>query len=200
MKKYIFFCIPAFVILSQNTKAQLQVPELPAQKKTEMLFVFPAIKSAESVIQPAEKKIKFVHIDLLEPSILTIKTAEFINKAKANCSALKELKPTLTLKAERANNLTANLQWETKYAFYATGFDIEKSLGDSLHFSTINFAAVSKGSSFKKNYHLPDHNDYSGLSFYRIKQRNGDTGFVYSNIVSLKGYDCLLYTSPSPRD
>ena len=45
----------------------------------------------------------------------------------------------------------------------------------------------------KKNYHLPDYNNFSGLSFYRVKQRNGDTGFIYSNIVSIKGHEAIPF-------
>jgi hypothetical protein len=129
----------------------------------------------------------------VKPVIVTINTKDMMNKAKAKCALFKNLQPSLILKAERANNVSANLQWETKYAFYATGFDIEKSLGDSLHFFTVNFAAPSKAGSFKKKYQLPDHNDYTGISFYRIKQRNNDTGFAYSNIVSIKGNEALSF-------
>jgi hypothetical protein len=194
MKKYLFFCIPALVILSQNTEAQLQVSKLPAQKRAEMLSAFPAIKSAENIIQPAEKKIKFVHIDLLKPTVLTLNTAaDLMNKAKANCSALKDRKPTLILKAERINNLTIDLQWETKYAFKASGFNIERSPSDTFHFATVNFAQASAKTNFTKNYHLPDYNDYSGVSYYRIKQLDRDTTYRYSNIVSVKGYDALLF-------
>jgi hypothetical protein len=192
MKKYLFFCIPALVILSQNTEAQLQVPKLPAQKKAEMPFPFPAVQSVEKKIIP-------VHIDLIKPTVVTLNTAELINKTKANCSMLKALKPTLTLKAERANNLAVNLQWETKYAFKASGFSIERSPADTFHFATVNFALASAKTDFKKNYHLPDYNDYSGISFYRIKQLNRDTTYLYSNIVSVKGYDALpfrIYPNP----
>ncbi|WP_158638430.1 T9SS type A sorting domain-containing protein [Panacibacter ginsenosidivorans] len=199
MKKYLLLCILTGLMLSRNTEAQLTASKLPVQKKAAMPFAFTPIRPAENMIQPAERKINFVHIDLLEPSVITFKTAEFINKAKANCLSLKDQKPALTLKAERANNLTIDLNWETKYAFKASGFNIERSPADTFHFATINFALASTKTNFKKNYHLPDYNDYSGVTFYRIRQLNSDTTYGYSNIVSVKGPDAVpfrMYPNP----
>ncbi|WP_018614734.1 T9SS type A sorting domain-containing protein [Segetibacter koreensis] len=130
-----------------------------------------------------------VHIDLLKPIVVSLDHKVPANLQQVACDHLKKFEATLILKAERTDQLTASLQWETKYAFYTTGFDIERSLGDSLHFVPVNFAAASKAASFKINYHLPDINEYRSLSFYRIKQRNSDTSFTYSNIVSIKGYE-----------
>ena len=144
-------------------------------------------------ITPVSSRFVPVHIDTLKPFIVALNPLVYGKHESAACEYFKKLKPTLVLHAERANAISANLQWQTKYAFYATGFNIERSLGDSLHFSTVHFAAASEGSSFKKNYHLPDYNDYSGLSYYRIKQRNGDTAFMYSNIVAINGVEAVPF-------
>jgi hypothetical protein len=111
-----------------------------------------------------------VHIDTIKPFVVSLGPIVFGKHESAACDYFKQLKSTLLLNAERANAATAN------------------------------FAAASKGGSFKKNYHLPDHNDYSGISFYRIKQRNRDTGVIYSNIVAIKGVEVLpfrVYPNPA---
>lgn len=197
MKKYLFFCIPALVILPQNAEAQLQIPKLPAQKRPEMLFAFPAIQSAEKKVMSVY--IDSVHIDLLKPTLVSLDMTNLTNKTKEKCAFAKTLKPTLTLEAERTHNSTIHLQWETKYAFKASGFNIEISPADTFHFVTVNFARASSKTNFIKKYHLPDYNDYSGISFYRIKQLNSDTTHTYSNIVSVKGYDAIpfkMYPNP----
>lgn len=198
MKKYLFFCIPVLMILSQNIEAQLHVPKLPAQKQTEVLFAFPAIQSAEKMVTPVH--IDSVHIDLLKPTVVFLDLTDQMKKTKVKCDLVKLLKPTLALEAERANNLTVNLEWETKYAFTASGFDIERSPADTFHFASVNFAQVSAKTNFTKKYNLPDYNDHSGISFYRIKQLNRDTTYRYSNIVSVKGYDVApfrIYPNPA---
>jgi hypothetical protein len=194
MKKYfILYIIGAFVCFATTAFAQMRVSNPLAPKKP--LLQIPMVH-----MTPVSSQFVPVHIDTLKPFVVSLNPIVFGEHESAACVQLKKLKPTLVLDAERANNITANLHWQTKYAFFATGFNIERSLGDSLHFSTVNFAAASNGTSFEKNYHLPDYNDYSGISFYRIKQRNGDTGFVYSNIVAINGAELLsfkMYPNPA---
>jgi DNA-binding beta-propeller fold protein YncE len=43
------------------------------------------------------------------------------------------------LQGERANDQEVGLQWKTTHAFYSNAFDVERSLGDSLHFEKVNF-------------------------------------------------------------
>jgi hypothetical protein len=193
MKKYFVLCVVIFAFCAGTSFAQMNINNPLAQKKP--LLQIPMVH-----ITPVSSRFVPVHIDTIKPFVVSLKPIVYGNQESAVCAELKKLKQTLVLNAERANDITATLQWETKYAFFATGFNIERSFGDSLHFSTINFATPSKGTAFKKNYHLPDHNDYSGLSFYRIKQRNGDTGFLYSNIVAIKGVETLpfrIYPNPA---
>jgi hypothetical protein len=153
----------------------------------------------DKLVKPASARIIPVHLpDIKKPFVVSLSyTQDVVNKARAQCPSLKNT--TLILNAERINNSIASLKWETKNAFKASGFNIERSFADTFHFTTINFAAASTGRGNKKNYQLLDHNDYSGISFYRLKQLNADTGYVYSNIVSVKGYDVLLLSIfPSP--
>lgn len=192
MKKYFVQYVVVFACCAETSYAQLKINN-PAQKKP--LLQIPMVH-----ITPVSSRFVPVHIDTIEPFVVSLNPIVFGKQESAACERFKKLKATLVLNAERANDVMANLQWQTKYAFFATGFNIERSLGDSLHFSTINSAAASQGGSFKKKYSSPDYNDYSGFSFYRIQQRNGDTGFIYSNIVSIKGVEALpfrIYPNPA---
>ena len=191
MKKYLMLYILALVCLVQTAMAQAPISNTREEKQVQWPF-------PDKLVKPAALKIQAQIPDIKKPFVASLSyTQEVVNKARALCASQKST--TLILDAERINNFTANLKWETKNAFKASGFNIERSLADTFHFVMINFAAASTGSGIKKNYQLPDHNDYSGLSFYRIKQHNGDTGFAYSNIVSVKGYDVLLLSIfPSP--
>jgi hypothetical protein len=188
MKKYfVLYIIVVFACFATTASAQMQINNPPAQKKPLLQIPMVHIAPVSSLFVP-------VHIDTIKPFAVSLNPIVFGSHENAACAWFKKFKATLVLKAERANDVTANLQWETKYAFYATGFTIERSLGDSLHFTPVNFTIASSGTSFKKNYQLPDDNDYSNISYYRIKQLNRDTGFAYSNIVAVKGYDATLFS------
>ncbi len=195
MKKYLLLHIPALICFTQTAFAQLQLSKPLVRKEVQMPF-------PDKLVIPASTKIIPVHInEIKKPFVISVNNfRELINKARAQCPSLKSLPPTLILNAERANNLTANLQWETKYAFKASGFNIERSLADTFHFATVNFAWATAGGRLKKNYHLPDYNDYGGVSFYRIKLLNHDTAYLYSNIALVKGYDAApfsIYPNPA---
>jgi hypothetical protein len=184
MKKYLMLSIAAFVSLTHTTFAQQLISKTKEQKQVPWPFPDKLVKPASALILPA-------HVpDIKKPFVTSLSYIQgVVNEARAKCPAQKSA--SLMLNAERLNNFTANLKWETKNAFKASGFDIEKSLADTFHFVAINFAAASagKGSGNKKDYQLPDRNDYSGISFYRIKQLNIGTGYLYSNIVAVKGYE-----------
>jgi len=192
MKKYFLLHLLAFACFAEASFAQLKISN-PVARETPLLQIpMVHITTVESLFVP-------VHIDMVKPVVVSLDPVVLAKQKQAACDHFKKFRATLKLTAERANDVTANLQWETKYALYATGFDIERSLGDTLHFVTVDFAAVSKATSFKVDYHSPDHNDYSGLSFYRIKQRNRDTSFAYSNVVSINGIQPVLFkVYPTP--
>ena len=173
-----------------------------AQPPSYSPFIHKPVQPALQVKQVPNilNKIKPVYTtDSQQAFALRNNTQGRINKLLAECPAKKIAQPVLTLNAERINNFTADLQWETKYAFIARGFNIERSLADSFHFAPVHYAKASVGSGLKKKYRLPDRNDYDGISFYRIRQLNHDSGFIYSNIVSVDGYNTLDFSiSPNP--
>ena len=185
MKKYLPFCIGLLVCIAETTFGQLKINNASNQK----------IKMSLPVVHITPVSIKQVHVpEMKKPLVVSVNNVqEWAAKMRAQCPLSKSPVPTLTLKAERTNNFNADLQWETKNAFKAKEFNIERSLGDTAHFVSINLALASAGSGVKKEYQLPDRNDYSGISFYRIKQLNRDTSYLYSNIVLVNGYDSQLF-------
>jgi len=188
MKKYfVLYIIVVFACFATTASAQMRINNPLAKKKPLLQIPMVHITPVSSLFVP-------VHIDTIKPFVTSLNPIVFGNHENAACAHFKNYKATLVLKAQRTNDATASLQWETKYAFYATGFSIERSLGDSLHFAPVNFTAASGATSFKENYRLPDHNDYNKVSFYRIKQLNRDTGFAYSNVVAVKGYDATVFS------
>ena len=196
MKKFILVCISVFVCFAHTVFAQIQISKSAKAQQLQMPFPNKLVKPASAFIIP-------VHInEIKKPFVVSSDSAiknvqAFINKVQAQCPS-KNINSTLVLNAERTNNLTADLQWETKNALRVSGFNIERSLADTLHFTTVNFAWAAQGSGTKKNYHLPDGNNYSGVSFYRIKLLSNDTSYLYSNIAAVKGYELPLKIYPSP--
>jgi hypothetical protein len=119
-----------------------------------------------------------------------------IEVAKLKCPFL-TARSTLFLNGERSSNEQVGLQWKTKNTFYSNAFEVERSLGDTMHFEKVNFL-WAKGNNIKEKYQLPDNNDYHQSSYYRIKMILTDGTFTYSNIAKVKGYeDFFLYPNPS---
>lgn len=120
-----------------------------------------------------------------------------IEEADKMCPLL-NLKSTLLLTGERANNELVGLQWKTTNTFSSNSFDVERSLGDSLHFEKVNFV-WAQGSKIKEKYKLPDNNDFNEWSYYRIKMLLMDGSATYSNIAKVKGYDKFIFSIyPNP--
>lgn len=193
MKKYLLSLITAFACLAPAAFLHSQVYSPFAQKAVQPPSI---IKQAP----PVSVSFKPVYTADKNPAItLMSNTQDAITRSRINCLP-RSAPQTIVLNAERENNFLATLKWETKYAFTASGFNIERSLQDTLHFLPVNFVAASTAKAVKKNYHLPDQNSYTGISYYRIKQHNGDTAFIYSNIVSIKGAQNIplnIYPTPA---
>lgn len=92
----------------------------------------------------------------------------------------------LSLKGERKSEETVRLQWETANEINAKGYDVERSLGDAMPFERVGFVAAS-GNSFN-SYRLNDANDYSGISYYRLRQLDNDDKYSYSKTIAVKGF------------
>ena len=119
-----------------------------------------------------------------------------IEEGKLKCPLL-TARPTLLLNGERSSNEQVGLQWKTTNTYYSNAFEVERSLGDTLHFENVNFVWAT-GNTLKEKYQVPDDNDYSQFSYYRVKMILMDGTFKYSNIARVKGYESFfLYPNPA---
>ena len=192
MKRYILLCTAALICVVQTALAQGQAGHRTEHNVLPMPFADKLVKPASDYIVPAHiPEIKKPFVVSQQNNINSVR--DFINKAAAKCQSQTSPSPTIELNAERINNSKADLKWQTKYAVKAAGFNIERSLADTFHFMTVNFAAINPAGGIKKNYETADLNIYTGVSFYRIKQLNRDTTYTYSNVVAVDGYNVPLF-------
>lgn len=108
--------------------------------------------------------------------------------------------PIITLQGKRTTNENALLHWETTNELETSGFDVERSLGDSTNFNYGGFVTAQINTKSKKKYDLNDNNNFDGISYYRLKQIGLDSTITYSNIVSVQGYllNASLKIYPNP--
>lgn len=116
----------------------------------------------------------------------------------AGCSAL----PVTLLKflGSRINEQLVELQWNTENEINNKGFYVERSLGDINNFTSINFVPAIVNPLPVKKYNLPDMNNFSGTSFYRLRQADVDGSFKFSETIAIKGYvqNSYLDLYPNP--
>jgi hypothetical protein len=107
--------------------------------------------------------------------------------------------------AHRQNNWLAVLNWTTVSEENNSGFGIERRFENEPSFKPVGFVsslAPGGNSSNVLSYHFTDSNDYSGNSYYRLKQIDLDNKFVYSYIRMVTGngqtgITVKIYPNPS---
>ncbi len=193
MKIYLLIGFLVCGFIPRATLAQTQVSDLAAHKKVQAPAMIKPPQMVSQNIQP-------VYVAGEKPlAPLLHSLQQKMNKTMAQCPGRKAPVPTLTLSGERKNNAAASLTWETKNAYRAAGFTVQRSLADSEHFADATLAPVAAGNAAKKNYRLADRNDFAGVSYYRIKMMNKDTTVLYSNIARVNGYARVtLNVFPNP--
>jgi hypothetical protein len=72
------------------------------------------------------------------------------------------------------------LGFNTENEVNMTGFDVERST-DGTHFSTVGYI-TAKNTSGQNYYTFYDNDNPTGAIWYRLKMKNRDGSFVYSNI------------------
>lgn len=93
------------------------------------------------------------------------------------------------------------LHWKTTNEINNAGFDVERSLGNSAQFETVGFVGAGPDSTLIKLYQFPDINSFPGTSYYRLKQLDVDSQFIYSKIIAIDNMaqpeSLLLYPNPT---
>jgi hypothetical protein len=151
-------------------------------------------------IAPAAASVKMVSLPAMTnaPKMVKIDLEAQINKTRARCPFLMA-KATLELEGEREDPSEVQLQWKTTNGWNNRQFIIERSLGDTLHFETVNSVWANETAGIRDKYQLPDENDFSKTSYYRLKLILGDGENMYSNIAAVKGYRLVFMgLNPNP--
>lgn len=89
----------------------------------------------------------------------------------------------LEFNAKRINNSKVQLDWKTVQEIDNKGFYVERKKESEINFTQLHFvksAAPNGNSSLPLNYSHVDANDFSGKTYYRLKQEDIDGKFMYS--------------------
>jgi hypothetical protein len=98
----------------------------------------------------------------------------------------------VNFKAKRKDATTVSLTWETEQESNNDHFDIQRSFSPGNGFTTIatvNSKAANGNSSTRLSYDAPDANDYSGVTYYRLVQKDLDGKATVSEIRTVTGSD-----------
>jgi hypothetical protein len=107
----------------------------------------------------------------------------------------------MELSGVRTDNAHVMLNWKTYSELNNAGFDIERSFtGQSGSFEYTGFVSGAGYSNAALHYAKQDNNTFKGISYYRLKQKDLDGHFTYSNVAAVKGYstapELKIYPNP----
>jgi hypothetical protein len=133
--------------------------------------------------------------------IATLQQAQTVcQSTSAVCQAVALPVTGLQLKGQRTNNEKVQLQWETKAEYNNKGFVLERqSIYNAALYDSLVFVTGAGTSYTKSEYNFTDLNNFTGNSFYRVRQVDFDGHFTYSNIVLVEGYASKFEVSVAPN-
>lgn len=142
-------------------------------------------------------------IQPLAVASLSIPTNQTINGlANCHCQSGCAVLPVelLSFEGRRESTTMVKLNWKTTNELQNKGFEVQRSLGNTSNFDSITFIAAKLQGGYQNEYKLPDNNDFSGISYYRLKQVDLDGHHSFSEIIAVKGYgkDVSLALYPNP--
>ncbi|MEI2822353.1 MAG: hypothetical protein BWZ05_01863 [Bacteroidetes bacterium ADurb.BinA245] len=125
-------------------------------------------------------------------------TANYLEKTGITDFSLWTLSPSggplpvtgLEFYTKRLNNTTVQLDWKTIQEINNKGFHIERKKANENSFVTVDFVAsiaIGGNSSFPLSYTTTDANNFTGNTYYRLKQEDIDGRSAYSIIRIVKG-------------
>ncbi len=102
------------------------------------------------------------------------------------------------------NNHKVLLSWRTAQEINCQGYEVERSK-DSRNYEPLGFVAAMGNTNSNNDYAFNDDNPYQDLSFYRLKIKDRDGSFAYSNIVTIKNNDAVstsfsLFPNPATTE
>ena len=193
--KYIFLFIASFLLTaSQKSEAQ---PAFEKLKKTNAFYHLQ--DSLKSLFHTGPFKQKNISTRNNAKENFSSFTASTCNTYFCSFAVLPVTGMELT--GTRLNNERVLLNWKTFSEYNDIGFDVERSFtGANGSFEYIGLVNGAGNSNTELHYSLTDNNNFKGVSYYRLKQKDIDGHFVYSNIAAVKGYSekATLQIYPNP--
>ena len=110
----------------------------------------------------------------------------------------------LELEGTRLNESIVALKWKTRSEINSRHFELERSFGETAGFMVAGILPAAGNSSITLQYRLNDLNDFTGITYYRVKETGLDNSYQYSNSIAVKGYghkpSIMVYPSPGRID
>jgi hypothetical protein len=193
--KKLFLCL---VVLASSSS-------LHAQLKTaagHAMVINPVSKTGG--VKKASDNIKKAAIPSIKmPASVRLDLAAQMKKIKEQCPYLQSQKATLHLDGERTSTSFVRLEWETTNGWNNSLFNLERSLGDTFHFETVDDVHARSIAGVKDRYGHGDVNEYNKVSYYRVKLLLKNGSSIFSNIAPVKGYEKseqFLYPNPAASE
>ena len=95
------------------------------------------------------------------------------------------------------DNGKAVLNWQTASEIDNEGFDVEKS-SDGKSFQNLGFVNSTRSTGLK-NYRYVDNNPVNGINYYRLKQKDYNGNFEYSDVISVRNINEVSPVSIYPN-
>lgn len=111
----------------------------------------------------------------------------YLNCVPNSCLVVLPVK-LLSFDGRRLHEKTVELKWQTIHEVNNRHFEVERSLGNTTQFINVATVRASPDINPVHNYRLNDPNNYSGTSYYRLRQVDVDGKYTYSKIISVKGF------------
>lgn len=110
----------------------------------------------------------------------------------------------LELEGTRLDESTVVLKWKTRTEINSRHFELERSFGDSTGFTLVGLLPAAGNSTVTLQYKLNDMNDFTGISYYRVKEKGLDNSYQFSNTIAVKGLgnkvSVLVYPNPGRNE
>ncbi|HEY4289584.1 MAG TPA: T9SS type A sorting domain-containing protein [Puia sp.] len=159
-----------------------------------------AISTVPTSLKPPADVSITLDTQSLKPTVIYTLFSNTAINCSASCNALPLT--LLSFGGQRLDPAHVLLHWKTTNEINNAGFYIQRSLGNNTQFIDIDFVRTLPDSSPIKTYQYPDPNSYAGTSYYRLRQTDLDSQFVYSKIIAIgntgQPESLTLYPNPTP--
>ena len=93
----------------------------------------------------------------------------------------------ISFSGERVDAENVALYWETSLEVNNDHFEVERAINPGRGYETVDIVKGAGSSTSAVKYKTADPNDYTGYTYYRLKQVDLDGTFEYSSVIAVKG-------------